>query len=190
MIPKILPYIFCLATLGLHAQESNNTLLGRWEVLEYQEQGVQVNKKQPPLPQAIAVYQHVRQQRALTWYGYDEEGGDRRTRAYQRWEERDSLREVDRLVEAIAMPYYAVFFPDSTLALYNKDTATGRVAFPESRHYTYYPGTRSIDIFAPGSDRFIQWQAQIMELTPTRLVLFLPEEAELVVLEKRSFEVP
>ncbi|NUO03728.1 MAG: hypothetical protein HUU01_24200, partial [Saprospiraceae bacterium] len=46
-------------------------LLGRWEVIRYSEQGVQVDKKQAALPQAQAVYAHVGSHRAAIWYGYD-----------------------------------------------------------------------------------------------------------------------
>lgn len=183
---------FHYLAFGIAAQDTaalKAALLGRWEVVEYAEQGIQVNKKENALPQAMAVYQHVNKQRALIYYGYDEELGERRTRAYERWQERDSTHEINRLIQVIAMPYYAVFFADSTLALYNKDVTSNIIQFPESRRYVFSPGTMSIDIALPGGYG-IQWQAQVLELTAGRMVLFLPEEAELVVLIKRDFSLP
>jgi hypothetical protein len=193
LFAKNILIIACLGapTLTAIGQPDTSTALlwGRWELLEYSEQGVQVNKKEAATGQAITVYQFVKKQRAAQWYGFFEEYGERRTRAYERWEERDSMLEVSRIAEAIAMPYFAVFFPDSTLALYNKDEATQRVYFPESRHYVFSPKTSSIDIFQPGGYA-VQWQAQIMELTRDRLVLFLPEDGERVVLRRKEGEVP
>jgi hypothetical protein len=73
-----------------YAQKSaNNPLIGRWEVLQYAEQGLQVDKKQPAAPQALAVYRHVQKTRAKTWYGFDYDYADeysrRRSREFQRW---------------------------------------------------------------------------------------------------------
>jgi len=92
------------------AQTTPAQLIGRWEVIRYSEQGVQVDKKQAALPQAQAVYAHVGSQRAAIWYGYDETTGERPPRRFERWEERDSIAEVRRVAKAIAMPYFAVFF--------------------------------------------------------------------------------
>lgn len=180
-----------ICTLQADGQSNGpaNLLLGRWELLEYSEQGVQVDKQAPALPQAVTVYQHVRKQRAAQWYGFNEEYGDRRTRAYERWEDRDSLLEVNRIAEAIAMPYFAVFFADSTLALYNKETTTQRVILPEARRYVWSAKTNSISIYQPGGYG-IQWHAQIVALTADRLVLFLPEDGERVVLRRRDGELP
>lgn len=171
------------------ADKPDNLLWGRWEVLEYSEQGVQVNKKEAATRQAVEVYRHIKKQRAAQWYGFIEEYGERRTRAYERWEERDSLLEVSRIAEAIAMPYYAVFFPDSTLALYNKEENTQRIYVPESRHYVFSPKTMSIDIYTPGAYS-VQWQAQIIALSRDQLILFLPEEGERVVLRRKEGELP
>jgi hypothetical protein len=164
-------------------------LIGRWEVIKYSEQGVQVDKKQAAMPQAQRVYSHVSVQRSLIFYGYDEESGNRRTRAFERWEEQDSLREVNRIAEAIATPYFAVFFADSTLSVYNKEVTTNVILFPESRQFTFHPATMSIDISIPGGYG-VQWQAQVLVLTRDRLVLFLPEEAEVVELIKTEFILP
>jgi hypothetical protein len=165
-------------------------LLGRWEVIAYSEQGVQVDKKTASLPQAIEVYNHVRRQRAITWYGFEDDWGDRRMRAFERWVERDSVREVERVAEAIAMPYFAVFFPDSTLALYNKDTGQ-RIHFPESRHYSFHAPTMSIDLRPPFSYGYYpKADVQVLALTDRRMTLFLPEEAEIVELVKTEFTMP
>lgn len=164
-------------------------LLGRWEVIRYTEQGVSVNKKQNALPQAQAVYNHISNQRALTYYNYDEDAGNRRTRAYERWQERDSLQETNRITEAIAMPYFAVFFADSTLSVYNKEATTNHISFPESRHFTFSPTTMSLDITYAGGTG-IEWQAQIISLTRERMLLFLPEQAEIVELVKTEFSLP
>lgn len=164
-------------------------LLGRWEVVAYSEQGVAVDKKSDPLRQAVAVYSHLRKQRALLWYGYDEDGGERRRRAYERWEERDSLREVQRLAEVIGMPYFAVFFADSTLALYNKDVRTNRITNAEARHYNFSPAFMSLDISYAAST--VKWSdAQILALTEQRLTLFIPEEGEIVELVKTAYTLP
>lgn len=164
-------------------------LIGRWEVVKYSEQGVQVDKKQAAMPQAQQVYSHIGVQRSRIFYGYDEESGNRRTRAFERWEEQDSIREVNRIAEAIATPYFAVFFADSTLAVYNKEAATNIISFPESQQFTFRPTTMSIDISAPGGYG-VRWQAQVLVLTRDRLVLFLPEEAEVVELVKTEFILP
>ena len=180
---------------GALAQRPADTLtaklLGRWEVLTYSEQGVQVDKKASPLPQALQVYEHVRRSRAEQWYGYFEydDLSRRENRAFQHWVERDSAIEVNRIAQAIAMPFYAVFFPDSTLSVYNKDVATGRVYFPEARHYDFSPEHRSVSISLPGGFG-VQWHAQVLLLTADRLTLFLPEEAELVELARTNFTLP
>lgn len=166
-------------------------LWGRWEVVAYAEQGVPVDKKAAPLPQARAVYERVRHQRATNWYGLQpyEDLSRRASRDFHEWEERDSSIEVSRLAEAIAMPYLAVFFPDSTLSLYNKDALSGQVQFPEARHYTFVPATMSLDISHPGGFG-VAWQAQVLRLTADRLTLFLPEDAEVVELVKTAFSLP
>lgn len=170
------------------SQASPAQLLGRWEVIRYSEQGVQVDKKQSALPQAQAVYEHVSSERAAIWYGYDETSGERRPRRFDRWEERDSIREVKRVTEAIAMPYFAVFFADSTLALYNKEAVSNQIYFPESRRYVFSPSTMSIDITQSGA--YGKIEAQILLLTDRRLLLFLPEEAEIVELVKTEYVLP
>lgn len=168
------------------------SVIGRWEVIAYSEQGVQVDKKMAALPQALTVYRHVRNDRGRMWYGYDsdDEQSRKRMRAYERWEERDSTQEVARVADAIQTPFFAVFFADSTLSLYNKIAATNEVLFPEARRYVYAPATSSIDIYTPGAFGYIQWNAQILTLTETEMVLFLPEEAELVRLVKTAFLLP
>ena len=75
----------CLA-LALSAQtDKKNALIGRWEVISYAEQGVQVDKKSPALSQAQQVYRHVREDRVRFWYGYDSEHEQsrKRMRAYE-----------------------------------------------------------------------------------------------------------
>lgn len=187
--------LFSLAFLPASAQGSADSLtrllIGRWEVIAYSEQGIQVDKKAAPLPQALAVYEHIRQHRAEQWYGYYESDdlSRRENRAYGRWQERDSTLEVNRLVEAISTPSFAVFFADSTLSLYNKSAVTNRITFPEARHFAFAPATRSIDIYQPGGFG-VQWQAQILLLTPERMTLFLPEEAEVVELVKTVYALP
>ena len=187
-----------------HAQNTpkTNPLLGRWEVLQYAEQGLQVDKKQAAAPQALAVYRHVQKTRAKTWYGFDYDQADeysrRRSREFQRWEERDSLQEVKRISEAIQTPFFAVFFPDSTLALYNKDAETNQVSFSEARHYVFHPASMSIDVYPPGmlpplspaSGWVDRMNIQILFLSETNMTLFIPEEGELVLLVKTAFSIP
>ena len=166
-------------------------LLGRWEVVAYSEQGVQVDKKAPALPQALKVYEHVRQKRAEQWYGYHEydDLSRRESRAFREWQERDSSIEVRRVMDAIATPYYAVFFADSTLSVYNKDAGNSRVLFPEGRHFSFVPAFMSISIKNPGGFG-VQWHAQVLLLTADRMTLFLPEEAEMVGLVKTAYSLP
>lgn len=194
--------VFLLLSVSVAAQPSAPaTLAGRWEVIRYAEQGVQVDKKQEPWRQAVQVYRHVQEERARRWYGYDYEFADeyskRRAREFERWEQRDSTKEVRRIAEAIATPYYAVFFPDSTVALYNKNTTTGHVAFQESRQYVFNPATMSLKIYpvgflppAPRGSWTDRMNAQVMSLTSERLVLFIPEEAEVVELVRSDFTLP
>jgi len=188
----VLAALFALPAAGQPAADTlTRKLLGRWEMLSYSEQGVQVNKKAPALPQALMVYEHVRWQRARQWYGfYDADDFSRReNRAFEHWLERDSAIEVRRVAEAIAMPYFVTFFPDSTLSLYNKDAATGQVYFPEARQYVFSPEHRSIRIFMPGGFA-LQWHAQVLLLTADRMTLFLPEDAEVVELVKTNYAFP
>lgn len=171
-------------------------LIGKWEVVRYSEQGLQVDKSQAALPQALQVYNYVRGQRARVWYGYDSdyspELNNRQRRNLERWAERDSTVEVNRVREAIEMPYFAIFFADSTLALYNKDPKDGSIHLPESRHFVFHPESRSLDIFEASnySGRPIQWQAQVLELSAEKMTLFLPEDGEIVALIKRPFILP
>ncbi len=188
----------------VHAQNSpkTNLLLGRWEVLQYAEQGLQVDKKQAAAPQALAVYRHVQKTRAKTWYGFDYDHADeysrKRSREFQRWEERDSLQEVKRISEAIQTPFFAVFFPDSTLALYNKDAETNQVSFPEARRYVYHPASMSIDVYPPGmlpplspaSGWVDRMNIQILFLSENNMTLFIPEDGELVLLVKTAYSIP
>ncbi len=195
--------LLLLSTLGsaiAQSSKSTNALVGRWEVLQYAEQGLQVDKKKPALPQAHEVYRHVQKERAQMWYGYDYDAADeyskRRAREFERWEMRDSTKEVNRIAEAIETPYFAVFFADSTLALYNKDADTGRVSFPESRHYVFSPGSMSLDIYPPGyqpisgANWVDKWDVQVLSLSETRMTLFLPQEAEIVELVRTEFKLP
>lgn len=188
-------FLLLLLSAMANSQKPPDTLLqkllGRWEVVAYSEQGVQVDKKAAPLPQALKVYEHVRQTRAERWYGYREydDLSRRENRAFREWQDRDSSIEVQRVAEAIAMPYYVVFFADSTISLYNKDAANNRISFPEARHYSFVPATMSIDIFNFGGFG-VQWQAQVLLLTTGRMTLFLPEEAEVVELIKTSYSLP
>jgi hypothetical protein len=187
---------FCLlAQLSVQGQAGADSLtrrlIGRWEVTAYSEQGIQVDKKSPALPQALRVYEHIRWERAASWYGYTpyEDLSRRENRAFEQWQQRDSSIEVGRIADAIALPYYAVFFADSTLALYNKDPRTNLVRLPESRRYIFSPNTMSIDISLPGGYAQ-QWQAQVLLLTDDRMTLFLPEEGEVVELVKTIFSMP
>lgn len=187
--------LFCILQ-SAHTQTTaappTTLLIGRWEVLSYSEQGVQVDKKQPAMPQAVAVYRHIGEERARNFYGYsayDDDLSRRRTRAFEHWAEHDSTIEVARIAQAIATPYFAVFFADSTLALYNKDAVTSAISFPEARHYVFTASTMSIDLL-PGQPDFLKHEVQILLLTETRLKLFLPETAEVVELVKTVFTLP
>ncbi len=188
---SILFAVFCFATASrrLTVADKWEMLQGRWEVLSYSEQGIQVNKKQPALRQAVQVWQHISRTRAMNFYGFDPENDEKRPRKFDRWFERDSTTEVARVAEAIATPYFAVFFADSTLSCYNKDTLTNTVFFPETFHARFSPVTNSIDINFPGVN-ITRWQAQIVRLEENRLTLFLPEEAEIVELRKTVFSLP
>lgn len=175
------------------------TLLGRWEVTAYTEQGVPVQKKQPAWPQARTVYGHVEAERALHWYGWfdPDEQNRREERAFQRWQVRDSTQEVARVAKAIATPYYAVFFADSTLALYNKDAQTGQITFPEARQFRFVPATMTLEIRPALTESAAiaypsptKTKVQVLNLTPTTMRLFLPDNAEVVELVKTTFSVP
>lgn len=189
-----------LCTLYTQAQTTPDqqlkNLIGKWELVRYSEQGVQVDKTQAALPQALKVYNYVRGQRARVWYGYDSDYSpdlsNRQRRNLERWAERDSTVEVNRVREAIEMPYFAVFFADSTLALYNKDPEDGSIHLPESRHFVFNPKSMSLDIFEASnySGRPVQWQAQVLELSAEKMLLFLPEDGEIVELIKRPFILP
>ncbi len=174
-------------TIGQDTTALKNYLLGKWEVIKYAEQGVQVNKKFDANFQAQTVYTHIARQRSQQYYGYNAYTDERRTRAFERWQEEDRDNEINRMTEAIAMPYFAVFFADSTLATYNKDT--NGIYFPESWHIIFAPKTMSMDIMYP-SGGSVRWQAQVLVLTRERLVLFLPEDAEVVELVKVDRELP
>jgi hypothetical protein len=172
-------------------QTDNPAILGKWEVTAYSEQGIQVDKKAAAAPQAIRVWQHIRQERARFWYGYDENWDPKKPRQYERWEERDSTLEVNRLVQAISMPYYAIFFPDGTLSLYNKNSENNQVFFPESRRYQYNPAANSLFIFpAMGFNEFPEWRAQILSLNQDKMTLFLPESGEIVQLIRTNTSIP
>ncbi|MCC7506406.1 MAG: hypothetical protein IT259_13955 [Saprospiraceae bacterium] len=183
--------IFTLS--GRRPVQPSPTLLGRWEVVKYSEQGIPVDKMGDALAQATRVYEHVREERARQFYGYDarwDELSRRENRAFARWAELDSLTETRRIAEAIRTPYFAVFFPDSTLAAYNK-TSEGLILFPEKRHYEYFPATMSLDIWQPNAlAPYGKWDAQIIRLDAGRLTLFLPEDAEIVELIRTEGELP
>jgi|GEM_PF-549890 len=197
----ILLFFLAFTQTIIFSQDNATLLLGRWEVIRYAEQGFQVDKKQDAQRQAVDVYRHVQQERAQQWYGYDLERADdyskKRAKEFERWEQRDSTKEVRRIAEAIATPYFAVFFADNTLALYNKDTTTGRVSFQEARQYLFFANSKSIDIYPSGfvppaqpgawSDKM---NIQILSLTADRMVLFLPQDAEIVELVKTGFNLP
>jgi hypothetical protein len=174
-----------------YCQTDNQALLGKWEVTAYSEQGIQVDKKAPATPQAVRVWQHIRQERARFWYGYDENWDPKKPRQYDRWEERDSTVEVNRLVQAISMPYYAIFFPDGTLSLYNKSSENNQIFFPESRRYQLNPTTNSLFIFpAMAFTDFPEWRAQILSMNPDKMTLFLPESGEIVQLTRTNTSIP
>ncbi len=175
--------VWFTASLSLCAQ----TLNGKWEVTGYAEQGIQVDKTAPGLAQAIKVYQYVQMERARTWYGYDEMYEDRKSRSYRTWAERDSVAEVTRLSRVISLPYFAVFFPDSTLSTYNLDPVSKVAEQAQVWKWVFDPGTMSLDLHL-GS--YEVWQVQVIELTADRLRLFIPQEAEVVTLVRREMSLP
>ena len=184
----------CIAIINLYPKTSppdpkTDMLLGKWEVLEYAEQGVPVKKKSPSLPQAIAVWQHNWPERSLMYYGYNPDYDRKAPRHYDRIEEQDSVREVSRVMDVISEPYYAVFFQDSTLAMYNKSADTGRISFSKSRRYHYYPGFSSFDI-TQGLDFYEKTNVQVIELNDTTMRLFISENGEVVVLKRLPFDLP
>ncbi len=186
----LLAFLPLCATLT-YGQMDNQAILGKWEVTAYSEQGIQVDKKAPAVPQAIQVWRHIRQERARFWYGYDENWDPKKPRQYDRWEERDSTLEVTRLAQAISMPYYAIFFPDGTLSLYNKSSENNQILFPESRRYQFNPTTNSLFIFpAMAFTDFPEWRAQILSLTQDKMTLFLPESGEIVQLTRTNTSIP
>jgi hypothetical protein len=166
-------------------------LVGKWEVVQYAEQGVQVDKKGAIPDQARRVYEHVRERRITTFYGpqpvYDQLNR-RESREFKEWIQRDSINEVRRLMDIIPMPYYAVFFADSTLSLYNKEEKTGHILVPESRRFTFSKATMSLDIFRLGG--YDRSDVQVLYLDDQRMTLYIPEEAEIVQLIKRPFDLP
>ncbi|MFN0013452.1 MAG: hypothetical protein ACKVU2_02795 [Saprospiraceae bacterium] len=189
-------FLTCLTFQLVSAQTGSidsltKLLHGRWEITAYSEQGMQVDKKAPARPQALNAFGQIRWERAKAWYGYSayEDLSRRENRAFEHWQERDSIIEVQRIADAIALPYFAVFFPDSTLAVYNKAPQTNLVTNPESRRYIFSPGTMGLDISLPGGYA-LQWQAQVLTLTADRMTLFLPEEGEVVELVKTAFFLP
>jgi hypothetical protein len=188
---RFLPVFCCLFSYWLQAQNDSAKIEGKWEVVAYSEQGIQVDKKQPALPQAIRVWRHIRQERARMWYGYDETWDPKKPRQYERWEERDSTIEVNRLVQAIRTPYYAIFFPDGTLSLYNKGGEDNLVFFPESRRYQFSRSNKSLLIFPTAVfNDFPEWRAQILLLTADKMTLFLPESGEIVELIRTDTSIP
>ena len=193
--PRLLGFFFLFLTMPVFSQTVSDTLtpllIGRWEVLTYAEQGVSVDKKQAAKPQAMAVYEHIRRERAERWYGYSEYDyySRRESRDFERWTAIDSVQETNRVAQAIAMPYFAVFFTDSTVSLYNKEDVTNYIYFPEVKHYVLSPASRSMDVY-PVNTPFDRWQVQILLLTATRMRLFLPQDAEVVDLIRTAFFLP
>lgn len=191
---KLLFLLACLLVGNmLDAQNNKTALLGRWEVITYAEEGIAVDKKKPALPQAVAVYNALKAHRAHQWYGYTEydDYTRRESRAFQHWVEMDSTIEVRRLSKAIETPYFVVFFPDSTMSHYNKDSATDRVFFPEAHHYNFAPASMSLDIApALGPAFYGKTDVQILELSDTTLVLYIPDTAERVSLIKTAYTLP
>lgn len=195
MSPKHLFFVFgwfIFATTS-HAQPSPTPnpewLIGRWEVISYSEQGTQVDKKQNPIPQAIQVYQQIKAERAKRYYGFDAELDDlnrRASRAFRRWVMEDSTREVRRIIHAVETPFVAVFFRDSTLSLYNKDTE-GHIS--NARIHRYKMAVNSLHM-EPGPQYQPKWFVQILNLTADRMRLFLPEEASIVELVKTAYILP
>jgi hypothetical protein len=183
--------LFLLISSGLSAQ--TELLLGRWEVLTYSEQGIQVDKKQAPTPQALAVYDHIREQRAERWYGYDayNDFSRREERAFERWSERDSIQETQRISEAIETPFFVVFFPDSTLSMYNKIPGSNQIKNAAVRQFNFSPKTMSIDITpGVGLEYSMKSDAQVLKLSANEMTLFLPETAEIVLLRKTEYSIP
>lgn len=167
------------------AQSAGALLPGRWSVLVYSEQGIQVDKRLAPLPQARAVYNHIRQQRAETWQG----PGDRQSKAFRKWEKRDSTEEVRRIIKAITMPYYIVFYEDGTVSLYNQDASSRRVYNAKNYRYQLSSDGKTIS-FNEKSPTKVVWMAEVTALTKTQMVLFLPASSERVELRKIDFTRP
>lgn len=168
--------------------DSARSVTGRWQVVRYSEQGLQVDKRLDPVAQAQAVYQRIKTQRTEAFYGYYADYWEGRPpRGLARWLVEDSIRETRRVAGAISLPYVAVFFPDSTLALYNLAPEDGSVTNVESWRYTWRADLRSIDVFP---DRYSKWDVQVTELSPDRMVLFNPREAEVVELRRTPFVLP
>ncbi|MBL7979754.1 MAG: hypothetical protein JNN12_15565 [Bacteroidetes Order II. Incertae sedis bacterium] len=195
MSPKRLLFVFgwFLFATTAHAQSpptpNPEWLYGRWEVVSYSEQGTQVDKKQDPIPQAIQVYQQIKTERTKRYYGFDAELDDlsrRASRAFRRWVMEDSTREVRRIIHAVETPFVAVFFRDSTLSLYNKDTE-GHIS--NARIHRYKMAVNSLHM-EPGPQYQPKWFVQILNLTADRMRLFLPEEASIVELVKTAYILP
>jgi hypothetical protein len=190
--------LFLIMATTLSAQTTRDPkttqLLGRWQVIKYAEQGFPVDKTQNSLTQAQDVYGYIKLDRTKMFYGYDPEMDElsrRATRRYQEWVIEDSTREVKRIAKAIEMPYFVVFFPDSTVSMYNKETDTGHIYFPKAKRYVFSPSTMSIDMKpAPIDVPMDKWEIQVLLLTDDRMVLFLPEQASIVELRKTSLIIP
>lgn len=164
-------------------------LPGRWEVVSYSEQGVYVEKKQDPIPQAVKVYQQVKAERAKRYYGFDAETDElsrRASRAFKRWEVEDSTQEVKRVIKAIQTPFVAVFFQDGTLSLYNKDE-NGQITNVRDHQYSLTLNSLRME---PGPMYRPKWFVQILSLSEDQMRLFLPEEATIVDLVKTPFILP
>lgn len=190
MLLLTMPHVDAQTTPKLQAAP----LLGKWEVMTYPEQGVQVDKKQDPLAQAIKVYGRIKNERARRYYGFDPETetiDGRRERAFERWSVKDSTLEVTRITKAIAMPYFVVFFPDSTVSMYNLDASTGEIANVQVKQYWVVQDGNSLHMKpAPYQVPMAYWPIQIVALTEQEMTLFLPEIAGIVTLRRRTMTLP
>ena len=175
----------CWTWVTISAQNTESMLPGRWKVLVYSEQGVQVDKRLDPLPQAKTVYNHIRQKRVEAWQG----PGDQDSKAFRKWEKRDSTEEVRRIIKAITMPYYLVFYEDGAVSLYNQDASSRRVYNAKNYKFQLSSTGKSISFFEKSPSKVI-WMAEIVTLTKTQMVLFLPASSERVELEKIDFMRP
>ncbi len=175
-----------LAGPQLHPSETP-TLIGKWAVVKYAEQGVPVDKTANPSAEAQKVYALIKEEKADRIFGWMEPGNRRMQNVFLAWQVADSIAEVARLERIIPLPYYVVFFPDSTMSTYNYDPATGKTENIGSWPYVYHESFQSFDY---QTNSYTKSNAQILAFTQDHLTLFLPNTAEVVELVKVSYQFP